>query len=237
MLKTLVLDDEPLALQLLEGYVRRTNFLELAGSFDNPFKVLEFSNCNKIDVIFLDIQMPDLSGLELSGMLAGSTKLVFTTAYEKYALQGFKRKAIDYLLKPFGYEEFLVAALKAKKLHDMEHLADIQLEPAAEYLFIKSDYKIKKININDILYIEGMKDYIKIFIQDQEKPIISLNSMKNFESKLPVSHFMRVQRSFIVNLKQIQTIERSRIVFGKTFITISEQHKEAFQNYLDKNLL
>ncbi|MCU4155842.1 response regulator transcription factor [Carboxylicivirga sp. A043] len=235
MIRTIAIDDEPLALQLLSGYIEKTPFLELAGSFDNPIDAMEFLNQNEADLMFVDIQMPDLTGIEFARILANPPKLIFTTAFEKYALEGFKLEAIDYLLKPFGYDEFLKAAQKAQKLIHYEQQETIESNNA--FLFLKSDYKIRRINFNDILYIEGLKDYVKVFLQHQDKPILSLHSLKSMEAKLPAEKFMRVHRSFIVNLDKIDTIDRSRIVFGKEYIPVSEQYKKAFKDFLDKNFI
>lgn len=235
MIRTIAIDDEPLALQLLSGYIEKTPFLELVGSFDNPIDAMEFLNQNEADLMFVDIQMPDLTGIEFARILANPPKLIFTTAFEKYALEGFKLEAIDYLLKPFGYDEFLKAAQKAQKLIHYEQQETIDSNNA--FLFLKSDYKIRRINFNDILYIEGLKDYVKVFLQHQGKPILSLHSLKSMEAKLPAEKFMRVHRSFIVNLDKIDTIDRSRIVFGKEYIPVSEQYKKAFKDFLDKNFI
>lgn len=238
MIKTIAIDDEPLAMQLVNGYISKTPFLELVASFDNPIDAMEFLDKNSVDLIFLDIQMPDLSGIEFTRILKNRPKIVFTTAFEKYALEGFKLEAIDYLLKPFGYDGFLKAAKKAEKLIRLEKAENKEeIESNNEFLFLKSEYKIRRINFNEIKYIEGLKDYVKVFIQNEVKPILSLNSLKSLEAKLPETKFMRVHRSFIVNLEKIDTIERSRIVFGKVYIPISKQHKEKFQQYLDKNFL
>ncbi len=238
MIKTIAIDDEPLAMQLVNGYISKTPFLELVASFDNPLDAMEFLDKNSVDLIFLDIQMPDLTGIEFTRILENRPKIVFTTAYEKYALEGFKLEAVDYLLKPFGYDEFLKAAKKAEKLIRLERVGNKEaIEANNEFLFLKSEYKIRRINFNEIKYIEGLKDYVKVFLQNEPKPILSLNSLKSLEAKLPESKFMRVHRSFIVNLGKIDTIERSRIVFGKVYIPISEQNKEKFQQYLDKNFL
>jgi DNA-binding LytR/AlgR family response regulator len=237
MIPAIAIDDEPLALQLVTGYIRKTPFLDFKGCFDNPLTAMEFLETNQVQLIFLDIQMPDLTGTEFARSLQSDAKIVFTTAYEKYALEGFKLEAVDYLLKPFGYEDFLTAAQKAKKLIDLEQKALPQIEVSNEFLFVKSEYKIRRINFNDILYIEGLKDYIKVFISNEPKPILSISSMKAVEAKLPESKFMRVHRSFIVNLERIQTIERSRIIFGNTFIPVSDQYKDKFQEFLDKNFL
>ena len=236
-LKTIAIDDEPLALRLVSDYVGKTPFLELVGSFDNPLDAIDFLSTNSVDLILVDIQMPDLTGIEFTRSLEDAPKIIFTTAYEKYAIEGFKLNAIDYLLKPFSYEEFLKAAGKAHKQVELESNALPSIEANNNFLFLKSEYKIRRINFNDILYIEGLKDYIKVFITGDDKPVISLNSIKSLEQKLPEEKFMRVHRSFIVNLDKIDTIERSRIIFGKIYIPISAQYKEKFQEYLDKNFL
>jgi two-component system, LytTR family, response regulator LytT len=238
MIRVLAIDDEPLALQLVEGYIKKTPFLELAGSFDNPLSAMEFIEHEQVDLLFLDIQMPDLTGTDFARILVNGPKIIFTTAYEKYALESYKLDAVSYLLKPFEYEEFLEAAQKAKRLIDLEQKAAAsQLESNSEFLFLKSDYKIRRINFNDILYIEGLKDYVKVFLVGEHRPVLSLSSLKIMEEKLPTTKFMRVHRSFIVNLDRIQTIERMRIIFGETYIPVSDQYKEKFQEYIDKNFL
>jgi len=236
-LKTIAIDDEPLALSLLSDYIAKTPFLEIVGTFDNPLDAIDFLNKEPVDLILVDIQMPDLTGTELIRSLESSPKVIFTTAYPQYAIEGFKLNAIDYLLKPFSYDEFLKAVQKAYKLAELETSSLTTVEANSQFLFLKSEYKIRRINFNDILYIEGLKDYIKVFIKGELKPIMSLNSLRSLEQKLPEETFMRVHRSFIVNLEQIDTIERSRIVFGKEYIPISDQYKEKFQTYLDKNFL
>ncbi|WP_346860141.1 LytTR family DNA-binding domain-containing protein [uncultured Draconibacterium sp.] len=238
MIRTIAIDDEPLALQLVTNYVSKTPFLELVESFDNPLDAMEFLSDNPVDLIFLDIQMPDLTGIEFTRILENRPKIIFTTAYEKYALEGFKLEATDYLLKPFSYEEFLKAARRAEKIIGLEKTeAKETVEANNEFLFIKSEYKIRRINFNEINYIEGLKDYVKVYLQNETKPILSLNSLKSLEAKLPESKFMRVHRSFIVNLEKIDTIERSRIIFGKVYIPVSDQFKEKFQQFLDSNFL
>ena len=236
-IKTIAIDDEPLALRLVSDYVSRTPYLELAGSFDNPLDAIDFLSTNKVDLIFLDIQMPDLTGIEFTRTLDYAPKIIFTTAFEKYALEGFKLNAVDYLLKPFSYEEFLIAAGKARKQIELEANALPSIEANSQFLFLKSEYKIRRINLNEILYIEGLKDYIKVYISGEERPILTLNSIKTIELKLPENKFMRVHRSFIVNLERINTIDRSRIVFGKIYIPVSEQYKGKFQEFVDRNFL
>ncbi len=236
-IKTIAIDDEPLALKLVSEYIRKTPYLELVGAFDNPLDAIDFLSGHEAELIFVDIQMPDLTGIEFTRTLEDEHKIIFTTAYEKYALEGFKLNAVDYLLKPFSYEEFLKAAGKAHKLSELEANSAPTIEANNQFLFLKSEYKIRRINFNDILYIEGLKDYIKVFTTGEDKPVLSLNSIKSLEQKLPEDKFMRVHRSFIVNLEKIETIERSRIIFGKTYIPVSDQYKDKFQEYLDKNFL
>jgi two-component system, LytTR family, response regulator len=237
MITSIAIDDEPLALQLVCGYIEKTPALSLAGSFDNPLDATEFLLKHKVDLIFVDIQMPDLSGIEFTRLLEKGPKIIFTTAFEQYALEGYKLDIVDYLLKPFSYEEFLSAVQKAQKLIGLERRDQNKVEVKNEFLFLKSEYKIKRINFNDIQYIEGMKDYIKVFTTSESKPVLSLTSLKILETKLPAGKFMRVHRSFIVNLEKINTIERSRIVFGTVYIPVSDQYKEKFQKFLDINFI
>jgi len=237
MIHTIAIDDEPLALQLVTGYITKTPFLQFMGGFDNPLSALEYYENKAVDLIILDIQMPDLMGTDFARMLQNGPKVIFATAFEKFALEGFKLDVVDYLLKPFGYEEFLEAALKAKKLIELENQKGNSVETNEQFLFIKSEYKIRRINFSDILYIEGMKDYVKIFLRNEPKPVLSINSLKALESKLPATRFMRVHRSFIINLHRIETIERFRIVFGNVYIPVSDQYKDVFQKYLDENFL
>jgi DNA-binding LytR/AlgR family response regulator len=237
MITTIAIDDEPLALQLVSGYIAKTPGLKLLAGFDNPVDAAEFLAETSVDLIFVDIQMPDLSGIEFTRLMEKGPKVIFTTAFEKYALEGYKLEIVDYLLKPFSYEEFLVAVHKVQKLLSLEQKVPAKVDVNNEFLFLKSDYKIKRINFNDILYIEGLKDYVKVYTQNTPKPVLSLTSLKLLELKLPDNRFMRVHRSFIVNLEKIDTIERSRIVFGKEYIPVSDQYKYKFQEYLDKNFL
>jgi DNA-binding LytR/AlgR family response regulator len=237
MIGTIAIDDEPLALQLIEGYIRKTPDLEFLGVFDNPVDASAFIRENPVDLIFLDIQMPDLTGIEFIRLIEKGPKIVFTTAFEKYAIEGYKLDVVDYLLKPFSYEEFLTAVKKAERLIKLEARPQLTFDEGSRFIFLKSDYKIRRINLDDILYIEGLKDYVKVYTRNDPRPVLSLASLKQLESKLPENKFMRVHRSFIVNLERIETIERSRIVFGKEYIPVSDQYKDKFQEFLDKNFL
>jgi DNA-binding LytR/AlgR family response regulator len=230
----LIVDDEPLALSLLESYVSKTPFLELKGKCSSAIEAIGKIETEQVELLFLDIQMPDLTGVEFSRTLNKEIKVIFTTAFEQYALEGFKVDALDYLLKPFNYEEFLKAANKAKEWFNLKEKATSKSEANENTLFVKSDYKLLKVDLNEVLYFEGMKDYVKIYSQNQQHPIISLMSLKSLENKLPANRFMRVHRSFIVNLSKLITIERSRIIFGKTIIPIADGYKDKFQEYLTK---
>jgi len=236
IINCIIVDDEPLSLDLLEGYVNKTPFLNLIARCNNAFEAIEVINNSRIDLIFLDIQMPDLSGIELSKTLQKGPKIIFTTAFEQYALEGFKVEALDYLLKPISYPEFLTAANKAKKWFDLtSNISTVEDEQNS--IFVKSEYRLVKIELNKVLYIEGLKDYVKIVSEDQDKAVLSLMSLKSLETKLPVTKFMRVHRSYIVHLDKITTIERNRIVFGKTYIPIADKYKDTFQEFLSKRFL
>ena len=227
-----VVDDEPLALKLIESYVEKTPFLNLVAKCRNAIEAIEVIEKEDVDLLFLDIQMPNLNGLELSRMVKNDVKLIFTTAFEKYAIEGYKVNALDYLLKPFDYDEFLVASLKAKT-----QVSKVKETISEDYILVKSDYKVQQIDLRDILYIEGIKDYIKIHRTNNQSVVKSLMSMKAVEEKLPSSIFMRVHRSFIVNLNQIKTIEKSRIIFDKVYIPVSDKYKNEFQVFLSSRFL
>ncbi len=231
MLTCAIVDDEPLALGLIESYVRKTDFLKLEGCYASAVEAMSHLTQSPVDLLFLDIQMPELSGLEFSQMLPPETRIVFTTAFEQYALDGFRINALDYLLKPISYARFLESARRALQWFEMK----AQQPKERDTIFVKSDYKLVQIELKHILYIEGLKDYIKIYEEGNAKPILSLMSMKAIEEQLPPSRFMRVHRSYIVQKEKIRIIERGRIVFGKTYIPISDSYKQAFQDFLDGN--
>jgi len=231
-LRCLIVDDEPLALDLLEGYVIKTPSLSLAGRCSSAFQAMEMLENAEVDLMFLDIQMPGLTGMEFIRSLPNPPKVIFTTAFEQYALEGFKVDALDYLLKPISYPEFLNAVNKAKRWFELE---DKPVAPAVRNsIFVKSDYKLVQIEFKNILYIEGLKDYVKFYQEGSEKTVLSLMSMKALEENLPADRFMRVHRSFIVNLDKIKTIERNRIVFGKEYIPVSDNYKDKFQEFVNE---
>jgi two-component system LytT family response regulator len=237
MIKCIAIDDEPLALRQISDFIRKTPFLELAGECKNAFEAIDILNREAIDLMFVDINMPGLSGMDLIKSLGNKPEVIFTTAYSEYAVEGFKVDALDYLLKPIGYNSFLKAANKARTFFETHEKAARITEEKGDYLFVKSEYKIVRINLGDIKYIEGMREYVRIYLENG-RPVMSLMSMKSLEEKLPAERFMRVHRSFIVNLSRVSTIERGRIVFDKeVYIPVSDQYKEKFQQYIDKHFI
>ncbi len=237
-LKCIIIDDEPLAIDLLRTYVDRTPYLELVATFNNAPSAMEAIGSNHVDILFLDINMPQITGLEFSRTIPpSSTRIIFTTAYDQYAVEGFRLNALDYLLKPINYTEFLQAANKALewfKLTSEKNSTD-ENTISGSSIFIKSGYRIEKVDFENILYIENQKDYVKFHLENEKEPVSSLMSMQSLEEKLPSKLFMRVHRSFIVNLDKIKTIERNCIVFGKEYIPVSESYKAKFMEFLNKN--
>lgn len=239
-----VIDDEPLAVSLLESYVKKTPFLALEGTFNSAIHALTAISDHPVDILFLDIQMPELNGLEFSRIVGGETRIIFTTAFERYAADSYKVNALDYLLKPISYPDFLTAANKALQWFEMTRKNTIQADgtviPAKEEIesiFVKTEYKLIQIALNKILYIEGLKDYVKIYTEDDIHPVLSLMSMKTMEEMLPSKNFIRVHRSYIVQAQKIKVIERNRIVFGKAYIPISDNYKPRFMEFLSQRSL
>ena len=239
-----VIDDEPLAVSLLESYVKKTPFLALEGTFNSAVHALTAISDHPVDILFLDIQMPELNGLEFSRIVGGETRIIFTTAFERYAADSYKVNALDYLLKPISYLDFLTAANKALQWFEMTRKNTIQADGTAipvkeeiESIFVKTEYKLIQIALNKILYIEGLKDYVKIYTEEDIHPILSLMSMKTMEEMLPSKNFIRVHRSYIVQAQKIKVIERNRIVFGKAYIPISDNYKPRFMEFLSQRSL
>lgn len=236
-IKCILVDDEPLAVNLLESYANQIINLEVKGKFNNPVKALEFLQTNPVDLLLVDVQMPDLNGLELVSKLSLKPLIIFTTAYSQYAVEGFKVDAVDYLLKPIDFPDFQKAINKAIELLELRSAKNTNIETNKEFLFIKSEYKIIRINFSEIIYIQGMSEYVKFYLTGR-KPIMSLLSLKSLEAQLPANLFMRVHKSYIVNVQKITTIERNEIVYDDgTIIPISLQYKESFQHFLDENFM
>jgi two-component system LytT family response regulator len=237
MIRCIAIDDEPLALKQIAGYIKQTPFLELKAEFGSAIKAITYLQENEIDLMFVDINMPDLNGLDFVKSQTNPPKVIFTTAYSEYAVEGFKVNALDYLLKPIDYDIFLKSANRAHEWFVLQEKKNIKIESNDVFLFIKADYKVLRINLSDIKYIEGMREYVRIHMVGQ-RPIMTIVSMKKIEEHLPQNKFMRVHRSYIVNLEKITTIDRNRIIFdNNTYIPVSGQYNQKFQEYLNKNFL
>ena len=239
MIRCLAIDDEPLALQQLTTYIQKVPFLELAAQCQSALEARKFLEQDTVDAIFCDINMPDLNGMDFIKSLQAPPLIVFTTAYSEYAVEGFKVNAVDYLLKPFGLDDFRRAANRIKERQESVSTNIQHPTPNSQpdTLFVKTDYRMVKINIPDIRYIEGMSEYLKIYLEGEDKPIITLLSMKKIESRLP-ENFMRIHRSYIVNLHKIQEVNKNRIIMdAETFLPIGDMYKESFQQYLDTMFL
>ena len=272
-LNCIAVDDEPLALGLVCAFIEKTPFLKLVGRYSSAVEALQGLQDLSVDLIFLDIQMPDLTGIELARVLDRGTgrnnsgkpgpRIVFTTAFNQFAVDGFRVDALDYLLKPFNYEEFLRAATKANAYFELVSRASPQADSArpeaaggpqeaagdtgenssadasrsdasVEYLFLKVEYQLVRVAFSDICYIEGLKDYVKVHLVSTPKPLLSLTSLKALEEKLPASRFMRVHRSFIVSLEKISAVTKNTIQIGQTTIPVSDQYKDTFTQFLSR---
>lgn len=234
-IRCLAIDDEPLALQQLVAYIKKVPFLELAAQCQSALEARKFLENDTVDAVFCDINMPDLNGMDFVKSLVVPPLVVFTTAYSEYAVEGFRVNAVDYLLKPFGLQEFQRAANRLKERMSPS-IGDDNLG-GSDVVFLKTDYRVVKVSIPDIRYIEGMSEYLKVWIEGEAKPIITLLSMKKMEERLP-DYFMRIHRSYIVNLNKIQEVNKNRIIMdAETYLPIGDIYKEAFQTYLDTKFL
>ncbi|MBO5603137.1 MAG: response regulator transcription factor [Prevotella sp.] len=237
MIRCLAIDDEPLALQQLTAYIKKIPFLELVDSCQSAHDALTVMNQEVIDAIFVDINMPDLNGMDFVKSLPVPPLVVFTTAYSEYAVEGFKVDAVDYLLKPFGLTDFQRAANKVKARYDQQNTAVIA-QDEEDTLFLKTDYKVIRIDVKDIRYVQSMSEYLKIFLEGRSKPVIVLLSMKKMEERLPENQFMRIHRGYIVNLKKIQEVNKNRVIMDEeTYLPIGDNYKEAFNSYLESKFL
>lgn len=229
MINCLVVDDEPLALQILEDYISKIPILHLVKATYNPIEALTIVQQGGIDLVFLDVQMPELTGIQFLKIANGKTKVILTTAYPQYALEGYDLDVVDYLLKPIAFDRFFKAVQKAQQLLQPElqqFKAVYKQDIKDDFIFLKTEHKIQKIYLNDMLFIEGLKDYVSIFTVTER--LITLQSMKKMEEALPGKHFMRVHKSYIVALNKIESIERSRIFIGEKVIPVGDTYKDAF---------
>jgi len=236
-IKCLSIDDEPLALQQIGAYIEKTPFLEPVALCSSAFEALKYLEDNDVDLMFVDINMPNLNGMDFVKSLTKKPQVIFTTAYSEYAMEGFQVDAIDYILKPISYAVFLKAANKAKTWFELNHKPAETIQTTADCIFVKSEYKLIRILLSEIKYIESSNEYIQIHLTNED-PITTLIRLKVIEEQLPKDKFMRVHRSFIVNLDKVKMIERNRIVFDHNiYIPVGDQYKEGFQAFIDKTFL
>ncbi|GAC1305577.1 MAG: LytTR family DNA-binding domain-containing protein [Mucilaginibacter sp.] len=246
MIRCLIVDDEPLALHILEDYMSKIPFLQLVKSTSNPIEALTLVQEGNVDLVFLDVQMPELTGIQFLKIANGKAKVILTTAYPQYALEGYELDVIDYLLKPIAFDRFYKSVQKAQAVlqpHAAPVAAPVQTASIqqqqqdflSDFIFVKTEHKIQKVYLNDILFIEGLKDYISIFTPAER--IITLQNMKKMEDALPEKHFIRVHKSYIVSINKIDSIERSRICIGDKIIPVGDTYREEFFKIIDgKNI-
>ena len=239
MIRVLAIDDEPLALRQLATYIKKVEFLELAGECQSDPEAKEIMDREPIDALFIDINMPDVNGMDFVKSLDVPPLVVFTTAYSDYAVDGYKVNAVDYLLKPFSMADFRRAAAKVKEQYDLRHNEPIVSQvDSDDSIFFKTEHRIVRIKIDDIRFIECMSEYLKIHTDGRQKPVIVLLSMKKLEDRLPKSKFMRVHRSFIINLSKIQEVIKNRVIMDEdTNIPVGDLYKDAFNNYIESKFM
>lgn len=231
-IKCIAIDDEPYALKQIADYIIKTPFLSLKAQCYNVFEAMDIINENEVDLIFIDINMPGMSGFDYVKTLNNKVGVVFTTAYSEYAVDSYKVNAIDYLLKPISYDDFLRAANKAKNVFSNQNI-----ETSSEHFFLKSDGKFVKVDFQEVVFIESQSEYVKIY-REEKTPIMVLMSMKDLENNLPENLFMRVHRSYIVNLFKIEAVERNRLIVNINHeIPVSDQYKEKVKKFIDKTFL
>lgn len=243
-IKCIIIDDEPLAAMLIEGYVAKTPYLELLAVFSSAVEAIHSEELEQADLLFCDIQMPTLGGLEFSRMVREESRIIFITAFSEYALDGYKVNALDYLTKPISYSDFLASAQKAFDWFELKQKAeqnmaesDSEVQQTVDAIYVKSDYKLIRIELSKLLYVEGLKDYVKFVVDGESKSILSLMNIKRVEELLPGGDFIRVHRSFIVRKDKIEVIERNRILFGNEVIPVGDNYKSALKDYLGERTL
>ena len=240
MIKCIAIDDEPLALQQIAAYIKKMPFLELVAQCQSAIEAKAILEQEMVDAIFCDINMPDLNGMDFVKSLSVPPLIVFTTAYSEYAVEGFKVNAVDYLLKPFGLQDFQRAALRLKERLEKTPPATPQssaVDPNSDNLFLKTDYRMVNVHISDIRYAEAMGEYLKLWLENEPKPIVTFLSMKKLKERLP-DHFMRIHRSYIVNLTKIREVNKNRVIMDSdTYLPIGDLYKEEFQSYIDTYFL
>lgn len=227
MLRCIAVDDEPLALELLEDNISKVPFLQLVATCSNPIEAMKVMEAQPIDLVFADIQMPGMTGIQFIKSLSQKPLFILITAYEKYALEGYELDVVDYLVKPVSLDRFIKACNKARELFDLRHRPAESQAPAPDYFFVNADYSMIKLNFPDIQWVEGLKDYVKIFLQSApNKPIITRMSLKSLEEELPSKRFLRVHKSYIINKDQVTAVKKNGVMIGPHEIPVSETNKD-----------
>jgi len=233
-MKCIIIENDLAAQQIIEKHIKQIPFLELEKKCNSPFEAYDVLQNSKIDLIFIAVKFPNISGIEFVGSLENKQMVIFTTAYKEYAADAFELNAVDYLLKPVTFTRILKAANKAYRLYKMDNIkidsdADAGLNLYKDFIMVKSDYKSVKIDLDKVFYIEGLKDYVKIYLEGEEKPIITLNSLKKMVINLPPNRFLRVHKSYIVNTDKIRSVTKNRIIINEKWIPIGDNYKSDFQ--------
>lgn len=238
MIRVLAIDDEPLALRQLSSYIKKIPYLELVGECQSAHDAMAVMEKQTIDAIFIDINMPDLNGLDFVRSLESPPLVVFTTAYSDYAIEGYKVNAVDYLLKPFTLEDMQGAAEKVRTQYELLHQGDVSVVDEDDAIFFKTEHKVVRVQVSDIRYVEGMSEYLKIHLEGDRKPLIVLLSMKKLEERLPRHVFMRIHRSYIINLRKIQEVNKNRVILdADTYLPIGDLYRDTFNSYIDSKFL
>ena len=238
MIRVLAIDDEPLALRQLSSYIKKIPYLELVGECQSAHDAMAVMEKQTVDAIFIDINMPDLNGLDFVRSLESPPLVVFTTAYSDYAIEGYKVNAVDYLLKPFSLDDMLRAAEKVRAQYELLHQGDVSVVDEDDAIFFKTEHKVVRVQVSDIRYVEGMSEYLKIHLEGDRKPLIVLLSMKKLEERLPRHVFMRIHRSYIINLRKIQEVNKNRVILdADTYLPIGDLYRDTFNSYIDSKFL
>jgi DNA-binding LytR/AlgR family response regulator len=232
VINCLLIDDEPLALQLLEDYVNKTPYLSLNGKFEEPMQALSLLESKQVDLLFLDIKMPDISGIDFFRSLTHKPEVIFTTAYSEYAMDGFELRAMDYLLKPISFEKFLASC---NRVRDFFEFKQTRNNKEKDYFFINAAHKLHKVFYDDILYLEGLKDYTKIHLSSSSSPLVILHSLKYFEDLLEQSEFIRIHRSYIISIRKVLTVSRKSVMIQSCELPVSDNYREGFFSIVEKH--
>lgn len=237
MLNCTIIDDEPLAVEVIKDFIEKVPFVQLKSTYTNALEALQHVNDKETDLLFLDIKMPDISGIDfIKSLQQRPAAVIFTTAYQEYALESYNLNVLDYLVKPVPFNRFLSAVNRANEyVQALKGTRNGEIPATKKFIFIKTEYKIVKVELDDILYIEGLKDYSKIYLRDNPKPIFTLQNLKSFEAKFPPEQFIRIHRSYIVSVNKINVICKNRVVIGQTDIPISIGFKNNIQEIIHKN--